>query len=278
MRIRALCILILIFSLSACTPSLEQDTSWTARLDYENNQIVFPLDEYFFTQEESQILHRANLFTRVDCYRANGYSDIPYPEYEKPINNLYGAWNISWAQKYGFSSAPITEDSQKFSQVPQALAEKCAGEDIEITKLLSASTAGTDEGKFIGILQRQAANAAENSSEWAKLRKEQWACLESKNLSPTRDIHSWELKDLYAIQAGLDNKSLTKEQAKAEEIRIATIEAECSESLQFAQKLANLEASYQGPLIIKNQAKLNEIKEYKQSVLVKAKEIISTRQ
>ena len=43
-------------------------------------------------------------------------------------------------------------------------------------------------------------------------------------------------------------------------IRLATIEAQCSEKVRLAQRLGDLEASYQGPLIEKNQALLNELR------------------
>ena len=46
----------------------------------------------------------------------------------------------------------------------------------------------------------------------------------------------------------------------------------------MAQRLGDIEASYQGPLIEKNQAKLNQLKEEKEKHVAKAREIIATRQ
>ena len=63
-----------------------------------------------------------------------------------------------------------------------------------------------------------------------------------------------------------------------EVIRLATIEAQCSEKVRLAQRLGDLEASYQGPLIEKNQAKLNQLKEEKEKRVAKAREIIATHQ
>ena len=52
--------------------------------------------------------------------------------------------------------------------------------------------------------------------------------------------------------------------ASEEEIRIATIEAQCNQDVGRSQKLYDLEAQYQKPLVAKNQAALeNELKEFK---------------
>ena len=78
--------------------------------------------------------------------------------------------------------------------------------------------------------------------------------------------------------AHLMASSQGKEEAKPEEIRLATIEAECNQKVGMAQRLGDIEASYQGPLIEKNQAKLNQLKEEKEKRVAKAREIIATRQ
>ena len=78
--------------------------------------------------------------------------------------------------------------------------------------------------------------------------------------------------------AHLMTSSHGKEEAKPEEIRLATIEAECNQKVGMAQRLGDIEASYQGPLIEKNQAKLNQLKEDKEKRVAKAREIIATRQ
>ena len=46
----------------------------------------------------------------------------------------------------------------------------------------------------------------------------------------------------------------------------------------MAQRLGDIEASYQGPLIEKNQAQLNQLKEEKEKHVAKAREIIATSQ
>ncbi len=48
--------------------------------------------------------------------------------------------------------------------------------------------------------------------------------------------------------------------------------------MRLAQRLGDLEASYQGPLIEKNQALLNELKADRDAKIAKAREIIATHQ
>ena len=47
---------------------------------------------------------------------------------------------------------------------------------------------------------------------------------------------------------------------KKEEIRIASIEADCNEKTQLTQRLGDIEASYQAPLIKQNEAALQDVK------------------
>ncbi|OFL20525.1 hypothetical protein HMPREF2779_06640 [Rothia sp. HMSC069C03] len=78
--------------------------------------------------------------------------------------------------------------------------------------------------------------------------------------------------------AHLMASSQDNEESKPEEIRLATIEAECNQKVGMAQRLGDIEASYQGPLIEKNQALLNDLKAYRDAKIAKAREIIATRQ
>lgn len=48
--------------------------------------------------------------------------------------------------------------------------------------------------------------------------------------------------------------------------------------VRFRRSLGDLEVSYQGPLIEKNQALLNDLKAYRDAKIAKAREIIATRQ
>lgn len=106
------------------------------------------------------------------------------------------------------------------------------------------------------------------------IRSEWWTCLRERGLTPREGESDWISEE----SAHLMTSSPGNEEAKPEEIRLATIEAECNQKVGMAQRLGDIEASYQGPLIEKNQAKLNQLKEEKEKHVAKAREIIATRQ
>ena len=82
-----------------------------------------------------------------------------------------------------------------------------------------------------------------------KPRSDWWDCQREKGLTPRTGDGEWTSKETANLNAD-DPKVLE------EVIRLATIEAQCSEKVRLAQRLGDLEASYQGPLIEKNQALL----------------------
>ena len=77
--------------------------------------------------------------------------------------------------------------------------------------------------------------------------------------------------------AHLRPPSQGNEEAKPEEIRLATIEAECNQKVGMASVWVILRGPIRG-LIEKNQAKLNQLKEEKEKRVAKAREIIATHQ
>ena len=94
---------------------------------------------------------------------------------------------------------------------------------------------------------------AQADPEWKKARSDWWDCQRQEGLTPRTGDGEWTSKETASLNAD-DPKVLE------EVIRPATIEAQCSEKVRLAQRLSDLEASYQGPLIEKNQALLNELK------------------
>ena len=130
------------------------------------------------------------------------------------------------------------------------------------------------EYRFVGELNSQAYTYASQTDEWKNIRSEWWICLRERGLTPREGEGDWMSEESAHLMAS----SQDNEESKPEEIRLATIEAECNQKVGMAQRLGDLEASYQGPLIEKNQAKLNQLKEEKEKRVAKACEIIATHQ
>jgi len=237
----------------SCSNSAERDTSRKAVLDYSKNYVHLPLDEYAFDELTLRTVSTAWHTLMSECYAHHGQSyAVPSIDTPQP-GGLYGSWNVEYAKKYGYS--------QKESRGP----EDSVSDDIntrcqeEVKTVFSDVELDEKEYRFVGELNSQAYTYASQTDEWKNIRSE-WS--------------DW----LSEESAHLMTSSQGNEEAKPEEIRLATIEAECNQKVGMAQRLGDIEASYQGPLIEKNQAKLNQLKEEKEKRVAKAREIIATHQ
>ena len=59
-------------ALSSCAAA-PKDTSLKAQLDFENNYITLPLDEYDMSDQALDITYRAYLLILKECYAKKGY-------------------------------------------------------------------------------------------------------------------------------------------------------------------------------------------------------------
>ena len=252
----------------SCSNSAERDTSRKAVLDYSKNYVHLPLDEYAFDELTLRTVSTAWHTLMSECYAHHGQSyAVPSVDTPQP-GGLYGSWNVEYAKKYGYS--------QKESRGP----EDSASDDIntrcqeEVKAAFSDVELDEKEYRFVGELNSQAYTYASQTDEWKNIRSEWWTCLRERGLTPREGESDWISEE----SAHLMTSSPGNEEAKPEEIRLATIEAQCSEKVRLAQRLGDLEASYQGPLIEKNQALLNELKAERDAKIAKAREIIATHQ
>ena len=102
-------------------------------------------------------------------------------------------------------------------------------------------------------LETDARDAAGDRQLKKSLDDEWKRCVKDKGLTPDSEMTVKEEKNI--------PQSNTPSE---EEIRIATIQAQCNQDVGRSQKLYDLEAQYQKPLVAKNQAALeNELKEFK---------------
>lgn len=255
-------------ALSSCSSSAERDTSRKAVLDYSKNYVHLPLDEYAFDELTLRTVSTAWHTLMSECYAHHGQS-YAVPSIDTPQSGgLYGSWNVEYAKKYGYS--------QKESRGP----EDSASDDIntrcqeEVKAAFSDVELDEKEYRFVGELNSQAYTYASQTDEWKNIRSEWWTCLRERGLTPREGESDWTSEE----SVHLMTSSQGNEEAKPEEIRLATIEAECNQKVGMAQRLGDIEASYQGPLIEKNQAKLNQLKEEKEKHVARAREIIATRQ
>lgn len=255
-------------ALSSCSSNAERDTSRKAILDYSKNYVHLPLDEYAFDELTLRTVSTAWHTLMSECYAHHGQSyAVPSVDTPQP-GGLYGSWNVEYAKKYGYSQK---ESRGSENSVSDDINTRC---QEEVKTVFSDVELDQKEYRFVGELNSQAYTYASQTDEWKNIRSEWWTCLRERGLTPREGESDWISEESAHLMAS----SQGKEEAKPEEIRLATIEAECNQKVGMAQRLGDIEASYQGPLIEKNQAKLNQLKEEKEKHVAKAREIIATRQ
>lgn len=246
---------LLLLSLSACgseeTPELLQDTSIKATLDYENNIINLPLDSYQESEEDRLNYNRIRDLSYGSCFARHG-KEYQKENYIQLGTRIYGFWNPEYTKTYGsLGPGEINTEGESPGNDEEMMAV-CSSDVAPLGQFLAKSHTGNE---LVDRISRDAYSAARNNPAWQEAREAWWACLKDKGLTPRTGDSEWGSKESTTeISEGLKADS-------EEKIRVLTIEAQCSKDTGMAQTLADLEASYQAPLIKENQDALNSIKE-----------------
>lgn len=270
--------------LVGCSPSasLERDTSAHATLDRETVQVRYPIDEFQLSEEDNMVLSRARAVAMAPCIRAKGYtfdtSDDEAPAEYRP----YGLWSVERAGTFG-SDMPRTkaqaagqpESAKPANTVPDEVHGQCFKEAQGEFEAFKPKDLAADPG-IANRINGDARAAAEASPEWNSARDKWAACLRHKGLTAIDAGQGWSAKEALPVLEQLSTNPTPE--LRQEDIRIAVIEASCNEETKLTQTLADLEASYQAPLIRKNQAALNEEKKHNQAVVAAARQYVETHQ
>ena len=228
--------------LSSCSfgPPLEKDESARAIFDVENDRVILPLDAYDTTGKDEYFTKALEL-ARKKCFAEHGQP--------------YGIWNVEYAKKYGLHKSEDSNTLDLSSPAPSS----DPGKDVstECYQRASDEMAKIGEIPFGSATYRRVENDVRNAAGDRQLKKsldDEWKrCVKDKGLTPDSEMTVKEEKNI--------PQSTTPSE---EEIRIAVIEAQCNQDVGRSQKLYDLEAQYQKPLVAKNQAALeNELKEFK---------------
>ena len=261
-----------IMPLSACSlfnPPLERDESVHAIFDAEQDIVKMPLDDYSHYEGGTHYEYTAFKIAMKQCYAEHGqsYTDPDQaPQSESAPSGdpgrKYGPWNVEYAQKYGFqkrdpNAAPISFSSPESLSPEEQLRTECHDKARETLE------AAVPEGKRLendvqstySRISTDAGNAVYGSKLHRELEEKWKQCVSDRGLTPN--------KAGYVAEESPLNEQLSKnggynEPASEEEIRIATIMAECNQQVGMSQQLYDLEAQYQMPLIRKYQSQLEQ--------------------
>ena len=259
-----------IMPLSACSlfnPPLERDESVHAIFDAEQDIVKMPLDDYLY-YERTNYEYTAFQIAMKQCYAEHGQnytSQAPHSEGAPrgEMGRKYGPWNVEYAQKYGFqkrdpnAAAPISFNSGESMSPEERLDIEC------YPKARETLDAAVPEGKrpenegqsTYSRISTEAGNAVYGSKLHRELEEKWKQCVSNRGLTPIKAgavAEESPLAEQWSKNDGID------EPASEEEIRIATIQAECNQQVGMSKQLYDLEAQYQMPLIRKYQSQLEQ--------------------
>ena len=259
-----------IMPLSACSlfnPPLERDESVHAIFDAEQDIVKMPLDDYLYYEGGTHYEYTAFQIAMKQCFAEHGQNyTIPAPDSESAprgdFGRKYGPWNVEYAKKYGFqkrdpNAAPISFSSPESLSPEEQLRTEChdkARETLEAA-VPEGKRPENDVQSTYSRISTDATNAVYGSKLHRELEEKWKQCVSNRGLTP--------IKAGYVAEESPLNEQQSKnggfnEPASEEEIRIATIQAECNQQVGMSKQLYDLEAQYQMPLIRKHQAQLEQ--------------------
>ena len=259
-----------VLPLSACSlfnPPLERDESVHAVFDAGQDIVKMPLDDYTY-YERTHYEYTAFQIAMKQCFAEHGQNytiQAPYSEGAPrgEMGRKYGPWNVEYAQKYGLqkrdpnAAAPISYNSGESMSPEDQLRTECypkARETLEAA--VPEGKRPENEGQSTSSrISTEAGNAVYGSKLHRELEEKWKQCVSNRGLTPNKAGSVAEESPLAEQQS---KNGGYNEPASEEEIRIATIQAECNQQVGMSQQLYDLEAQYQMPLIRKYQSQLEQ--------------------
>ena len=256
----------ILFLCASCSSApLLRDTSTKATLDYKNNTIIMPITEYFDYGDKNYFYH-AEYILMKRCFErsASQYdAEIYDPVTSGSQGEGHGVWNPEYTQKYGYIDRKTIRKTHNDPTIEQACRSQVNNELATIGTLHYHMTATRIEG--------QARQEASNVKEWQEARKQWHACLKTKNLTPPAGNQSQWMSQEGAAFGG-------SKEVSDEEIRVATLEAKCAQETGSTQKMLDIEASIQAPLIREHETDLKHESELYRANNEKFKEFVLNNQ
>jgi len=263
-------------SLSACADGgTKADPSARAELDQSTGRIKMPISEYDIADPTTNLdlLNQALYIYVGECMTEQG---LGYPAEARTSgteylvdDRPYGLWWEPGVLEWGISYPPnkvdlALDDARKsggsrWSEIELDCFDRAA-KDPELKAIIPSNESLNDS--IVSSVRTDAYRLASADPAWQAARELWWACLRDEGLEPLTGASEW------GAAPSADPESEFA-------LRAALIEVRCNNEIQLTQILGDLEASYQQPLIDKNQAALNEWKQDKQDRLDAARDYIA---
>ena len=222
--------------------------SGQARLDPQTDSAVLPLDKY--AGSTNSVIDYAQLLDTKACMAGKGF-DFPIPQYYPGQENtlgwrLFGLWDMSEAEQYGYSAPPNPgaaaglkiQQSEQLTPAENAALPGC--------EQRSQSRFPDDANGLAHELGGEAYGQTLNDATGKKIIAQWNRCMRSQGIK------------LNATAAGPLVPAVTDSGSPADQILLAVKDVQCKTKYNVAQRLGDIDASYQVVLIRADQAALNQ--------------------
>ncbi|MFI9486978.1 hypothetical protein ACIG47_11360 [Promicromonospora sp. NPDC052451] len=274
--------------LAACTSDDPADQAssgldLSADLDRQSGAIVFPADRLKMTRSDVETLDSAYSFAVAACAKDLGVDYSPFAPNDEPLydaSNYFGVWLEKYAQEFGFvapmtpadmaangvKGAPsVTEhapgagpESAQLSDDDRAQLEPCFTSE-EASRFDAVSLAGAApwngplgqiDAEFFGYPEAEEVVADYDD------------CLKANGLQPQPDTPGF--------ARGADSREIS-----AEQIELALKVVACKDEVDYVQRLADVMADKQAPIIEDYATEMVAQKEKTDQVVAEAEAYIS---
>jgi hypothetical protein len=257
--------------LSGCAAQLKAEDypSATSQLDYKTMTVNLPLDKYVLSERDAQIVDRANALTFDKCLQTYGYSD-PTANRDwstKPVqaDRTFGLWSMDYAEEYGYGIIPDPEGEAIDKQFDESIParneawSKCLTE----VKFLDTYRARSSHPGSLNVVDEgyvKAYEATERDDRTKELMLQWQTCAKDKGLQINEEVAFLPVYPENDIAAQMPT---------------AVADVECKESLQFRQKLGDIEAQYQASYAAQHESELEAHRKKAAEVLEEAQRVVN---
>ncbi|RMI06911.1 hypothetical protein [Cellulomonas triticagri] len=267
---------VVIASAAACSPNTEQTTAVDpatvrAEVDPDVGSISLPLDRFMLTEPEQYEIFAAQGIAFDSCVAAAGVPVEPRgtSTSDSTSSRRYGVWFRPEAERYGYGlpdSLALDSDAAGESGSPVAdpteeelaVYERCnATEDaqrFESTRI----RAGFDYAEETTGLSDKALGSDEAQEVFSAWK----SCLAQGGLSVDDSRSPW----------AIAGTSLEPTEAN---IRAALVDVDCKEQTNYVQRLADIEAALQAPIVEDHLAELREMRAEYDEMLDDARQYVA---
>jgi hypothetical protein len=228
-----------------------------ADVDPASGTVTLPWDRFMMTPKEWDDVVSGLNVALIECVEAAGIASGERPKRVIPDNDSfygYGVWLMRDAQRYGYVRPESPEKLDALSRaadnaVTQAELDqraRCAQTADDVLALRADRLNTT--GPWVAELDA-ARDAIRKTSAWQQVVADWGACLTGNGAKP----------DLGAFAAsGVDWEAVERYEVREADVKLAILDVACKDKTDFVQRLGDLDASAQAPIISAYRADLQK--------------------